>query len=1634
MDFSFSFMQGIMGNTIQQPPQLIDSANIRQEGTCDTGSDPGEDGGPSYDAALDAEFSYPPSASEDMPQVPNGYPPGLGLYEPQTKFSMYSQFPNGSANGYGAIRSYGEHGLMPGEGTVLRGPGLQERPLSPVSPPLPLPPPTHHTSHLHHHHHHPHHHHHHHTTHHYHTNPPHVQQQTHPQSPPPPPPMPSQHHLPQTPHIMSHTLPPPPPLHLPSSSPPPSLVDSTPSSQQPSHAPSNTPGGVLKKTSSPEIKLKIIKTYQNGKELFESALCGDLLQELQKESQKNEAAQMQRRHERKKEKRKKSARLQQQVQEKSLDQGQAAPAGTTGQTEDSPSPQPPQRETPTTQTEKPQKTVIKTEPKTPKARAQQVPKVHHPSVIQETGFCKEFVIGDLVWSKVGTYPWWPCMVSSDPQMKVHTRINTRGHREYHVQFFGSVAERAWIHEKRIVMYQGKQQFDELQAETLRKTTNPVERHKLLKPIPQRERSQWEVGVGHAEDAFLMTRQERIDNYTFIYVDPDPTETPPIKKPNVRAEKRSRRSSGSTNKREDTAVKSPDREQPPRRQLPRRQCSISNTDHSQASNEEGSHRVNTNKTGSPKRNSGSDGRTQQESPPPVRAWKTAAARKLLPLSITMKRLNVEITKCDWPLLQKKAAPSSPKKDKEDEKEERVEREGRQPDLGYCSPEQDSRAKPEASPEEEEEGEEAEEEGEGEERRGSPASRRSEEGGLQHTSSPGSHHSSPQGSQERKLQRRSVRSRSESERGNEPVPKKKTKKEQAEMAPETTLRTGSQKGASEISDACKPLKKRSRASTDVEMASSQYRDTSDSDSRGLNDPQGLFGKSLDSPAAADADASDTQSVDSGLSRQDSSTGKRDTVCQICEVYGESLVVCEGECNRQFHLECLGLTSLPEGRFTCLECRNGNHPCFSCKTTGTEVTRCSVSGCGCYYHEECVRKLPGFSSSPSGGFSCPQHSCATCCLERDLQRASKGRLMRCIRCPLAYHTGDSCVAAGSVVLTHHIMICSSHGSTKRNGLLSSPVNVGWCFLCARGLLVQDLTDTILSSYAYKSHYLLTESNRAELKLPMIPSPSSATKKNIGKGGKLLCCDSCPASFHSECLEMEMPEGPWSCSDCRAGKKPHYKQIVWVKLGNYRWWPAEICNPRLVPSNIQSLRHDIGDFPVFFFGSHDYYWINQGRVFPYVENDKNFVTGQININKTFKKALEEAARRFQELKAQRESREALEQERNSRKPPPYKFIKSNKPVGKVQMHVADLSEIPRCNCRPTDEHPCSLDSQCLNRMLQYECHPQVCPAGDSCENQCFSKRQYAETEVIKTDGRGWGLRTNQALRKGDFVTEYVGEVIDSEECQQRIKRAHENHVTNFYMLTLTKDRVIDAGPKGNSSRFMNHSCSPNCETQKWTVNGDVRIGLFTLCDIEAGTELTFNYNLHCVGNRRTSCHCGSDNCSGFLGVQPTSAVVMEKEEKARNAKLKPKKRKLRPEGKHTHEYFCFCCGEGGELVMCDRKDCPKAYHLLCLNLTKPPYGRWECPWHDCSVCRAPASSLCDFCPRSFCSDHEAGALTASLDGRPCCSSHNPLNPLSSDPGSAQPPPQRRALSSSVSPSVRVKEEQSEASAMERTGQRAKE
>lgn len=68
--------------------------------------------------------------------------------------------------------------------------------------------------------------------------------------------------------------------------------------------------------------------------------------------------------------------------------------------------------------------------------------------------------------------------------------------------------------------------------------------------------------------------------------------------------------------------------------------------------------------------------------------------------------------------------------------------------------------------------------------------------------------------------------------------------------------------------------------------------------------------------------------------------------------------------------------------------------------------------------------------------------------------------------------------------------------------------------------------------------------------------------------------------------------------------------------------------------------------------------------------------------------------------------------------------------------------------------------------------------------------------------------LCSGTFIDEYMGEVIDQ---QQMLKRMNtKSYKNNNYMVQLTHDEIIDATRKGNITRFINHSCEPNCVAEK--------------------------------------------------------------------------------------------------------------------------------------------------------------------------------------------------------------------------------
>ncbi|KAM4705207.1 histone-lysine N-methyltransferase SETD2 [Rhinophrynus dorsalis] len=202
----------------------------------------------------------------------------------------------------------------------------------------------------------------------------------------------------------------------------------------------------------------------------------------------------------------------------------------------------------------------------------------------------------------------------------------------------------------------------------------------------------------------------------------------------------------------------------------------------------------------------------------------------------------------------------------------------------------------------------------------------------------------------------------------------------------------------------------------------------------------------------------------------------------------------------------------------------------------------------------------------------------------------------------------------------------------------------------------------------------------------------------------------------------------------------------------------------------------------------------------------------------------------------------------------KSHRDIKRMQCECPLLSKEERAQ----GDVACGED--CLNRLLMIECSSR-CPNGEYCSNRRFQRKQHAGVEVILTEKKGWGLRAAKDLKPNTFVLEYCGEVLDHKEFKARVKEYARNKNIHYYFMALKNDEIIDATQKGNCSRFMNHSCDPNCETQKWTVNGQLRVGFFTTRLVPAGSELTFDYQFQRYGKEAQKCFCGSANCRGYLG-----------------------------------------------------------------------------------------------------------------------------------------------------------------------------
>jgi len=134
-----------------------------------------------------------------------------------------------------------------------------------------------------------------------------------------------------------------------------------------------------------------------------------------------------------------------------------------------------------------------------------------------------------------------------------------------------------------------------------------------------------------------------------------------------------------------------------------------------------------------------------------------------------------------------------------------------------------------------------------------------------------------------------------------------------------------------------------------------------------------------------------------------------------------------------------------------------------------------------------------------------------------------------------------------------------------------------------------------------------------------------------------------------------------------------------------------------------------------------------------------------------------------------------------------------------------------------------------------------------------------------GMGLFADQPFKKGDIVSEYVGEYMDEETADIREQKYREQRKQD-YIFRLGDKVAIDATMKGGPARFINHNCEPNCFTSIVACEEPneqmQRVLIVAQRDIVINEEITYDYRipLELDLKARIPCNCQAEACRGFM------------------------------------------------------------------------------------------------------------------------------------------------------------------------------
>ncbi|CAB3396960.1 unnamed protein product [Caenorhabditis bovis] len=183
-------------------------------------------------------------------------------------------------------------------------------------------------------------------------------------------------------------------------------------------------------------------------------------------------------------------------------------------------------------------------------------------------------------------------------------------------------------------------------------------------------------------------------------------------------------------------------------------------------------------------------------------------------------------------------------------------------------------------------------------------------------------------------------------------------------------------------------------------------------------------------------------------------------------------------------------------------------------------------------------------------------------------------------------------------------------------------------------------------------------------------------------------------------------------------------------------------------------------------------------------------------------------------------------------------------------------------------LNLQDMNRegtSFALECGIQ-CGCPPDCPTKAMQRGQkYPLFVVYEKNVEGFGVRAGHAFKKGEFITEYTGEVM------KVFEGKNISHVS-YQMRTIgITNAIIDASTRGSVSRFVNHSCDPNAVFIEVAVpesDSDLikpRVGIYAIKDISVGEEISTSYYSedeleNAQNGKKIKCNCNTSKCLGWL------------------------------------------------------------------------------------------------------------------------------------------------------------------------------